>query len=273
MKNRVLKAVLMLAMTAVLSFAYSEEVHATMTQDEATEWLKQWCEENGYDFDDCRSTGGSHPEKYVGNQNSVSSISNTETPAAVPAPKHEHQYTANLTTNPTCTEDGVMTYTCSCGDSYTEAYPALGHDYKPEVSKEADCQEEGETVYACSLCGDAYTETMPKTEHKGGEEVVTKEASCTEAGEKKVFCQICKTELSSEAIPAAGHAESEWTVVKENGAFTKGEQIKACTVCGEVLRSEVIESRHPVSYLYTGIGAAVVLAAAAGIAVFRKKRK
>lgn len=38
-----------------------------------------------------------------------------------PAPEHKHEYTANLTTNPTCTEEGVMTYTCSCGDSYTEA--------------------------------------------------------------------------------------------------------------------------------------------------------
>lgn len=36
-------------------------------------------------------------------------------------PAHKHEYTANLTTNPTCTEEGVMTYTCSCGDTYTES--------------------------------------------------------------------------------------------------------------------------------------------------------
>ncbi len=40
---------------------------------------------------------------------------------------HEHAYTANVTTPATCTQDGVMTYTCTCGDSYTETIPAHGH--------------------------------------------------------------------------------------------------------------------------------------------------
>lgn len=89
MKNRVLKAVLMLAMTAVLSFTYSGEVHATMTQDEATEWLKQWCEENGYDFDDCKTTGGLDEGFYVGNRNSQTSSASTNNvtqEASAPAP-------------------------------------------------------------------------------------------------------------------------------------------------------------------------------------------
>ena len=36
-------------------------------------------------------------------------------------------HTFAVTTEPTCTEEGVMTYTCACGDSYTEAIPAKGH--------------------------------------------------------------------------------------------------------------------------------------------------
>ncbi len=39
----------------------------------------------------------------------------------------DHSYTA-VTTEPTCTADGLVTYTCVCGDSYTEVIPALGHD-------------------------------------------------------------------------------------------------------------------------------------------------
>ena len=39
-----------------------------------------------------------------------------------------HSYNAGVvTTNPTCTDEGVKTFTCSaCGDTYTEAVDALG---------------------------------------------------------------------------------------------------------------------------------------------------
>lgn len=43
---------------------------------------------------------------------------------------HIHHYTAETTKAATCAEDGVITYTCVCGDAYTEAIPATGnHNY------------------------------------------------------------------------------------------------------------------------------------------------
>ncbi len=47
---------------------------------------------------------------------------------------HEHSYTA-VVTEPTCTEAGYTTYTCECGDSYTEEIPALGHGYVDGVCR------------------------------------------------------------------------------------------------------------------------------------------
>lgn len=48
---------------------------------------------------------------------------------------HTHHYTSSVTTQPTCTAQGVRTYVCTgtatdpgCGDTYTEAIPALGHE-------------------------------------------------------------------------------------------------------------------------------------------------
>ena len=38
---------------------------------------------------------------------------------------HTHSYVGAVTKEPTCNEEGVKTYTCSCGDSYTEAIPVL----------------------------------------------------------------------------------------------------------------------------------------------------
>lgn len=43
---------------------------------------------------------------------------------------HTHSYEVSATKAATCTEDGTTAYACSgCGESYTETLPALGHDY------------------------------------------------------------------------------------------------------------------------------------------------
>ena len=43
-----------------------------------------------------------------------------------PSQPHTHSYTSAVTRQPTAKQEGVRTYTCSCGDSYTEAIPAKG---------------------------------------------------------------------------------------------------------------------------------------------------
>lgn len=55
----------------------------------------------------------------------------TTTPA--PVPGHTHSYTSKVTKEPTCTATGTRTYTCSCGDKYTESIPAKGHNWKTET--------------------------------------------------------------------------------------------------------------------------------------------
>ena len=44
-------------------------------------------------------------------------------------PSHIHNYVGETTKEPTCTESGEKTYTCDCGDSYTETIPETGHHY------------------------------------------------------------------------------------------------------------------------------------------------
>ena len=51
---------------------------------------------------------------------------------------HKHSYT-DVTVNPTCTEAGTITYTCSCSDSYTETIPATGHSFAEGQSKCSNC--------------------------------------------------------------------------------------------------------------------------------------
>lgn len=61
---------------------------------------------------------------------------------------HSHSYTSSVTTEATCTAAGVRTYTCSCGLSYTQSIPAIGHNYVDGV---------------CTVCGDADPTYGPDT--------------------------------------------------------------------------------------------------------------
>lgn len=68
---------------------------------------------------------------------------------------HTHSYKGTVTKQPTCTQTGVMTYTCSCGKTYTESIPAKGHSYKTNVVAPT-ITEKGYTEHICSVCGDNY---------------------------------------------------------------------------------------------------------------------
>ena len=71
---------------------------------------------------------------------------------------HTHSYSSAVTTQPTCTATGVRTYTCSCGNSYTETIPAKGHSYVNKVVAPTTT-EQGYTVHTCSVCGNSYKDT------------------------------------------------------------------------------------------------------------------
>lgn len=55
--------------------------------------------------------------------------------------EHGHSYTSSITTAPTCTEKGVLTYKCECGHSYTEAIAAKGHAFKDNVCANCSVKE------------------------------------------------------------------------------------------------------------------------------------
>ena len=78
--------------------------------------------------------------------------------------EHVHNYTAAVTKEATCAEEGVTTYTCSCGDSYTESIPTTGHSfgdyvYNNDATKDAD----GTKTRYCSICGTSETVTAEGT--------------------------------------------------------------------------------------------------------------
>ena len=49
--------------------------------------------------------------------------------AALAEDGHTHDWQERSRTEPSCTKEGSVTYTCACGETKTEILPALGHDW------------------------------------------------------------------------------------------------------------------------------------------------
>lgn len=99
-----------------------------------------------------------------------------------------HKYEKTAVEEPTCTDKGTVTYTCSvCGDEYTEdGEDATGHDYNDgEVTKEPTEDSEGVKTFTCKNCGASYTEAIPKLEKKEKEEKSGKKSSDKDKGDDK----------------------------------------------------------------------------------------
>ena len=64
---------------------------------------------------------------------------------SAPQSTHTHYYTSSVTKNPTCGSEGIRTYKCSCGSSYTEAIAkSSSHDWEYATCTAPD---------TCKTCG------------------------------------------------------------------------------------------------------------------------
>lgn len=194
------------------------------------------------------------------------------TPAPTPAPeKHTHTYTSQMTETPTCTEPGVITYTCECGDTYTEDCAPVAHQYTEAITQEPTCETEGIKEYKCSLCGDTYTETIEAKGHTDGASKTTTAPTCTEEGERTIYCSVCQKPLRTEEMEPTGHENKE-TIMTKVGFFRPGKIETRCKDCNEVLETEVLPV--PIwQYVLIGVGAAVLIAAIATVILICKRKK
>lgn len=183
-------------------------------------------------------TAGIHTAEFEGN-NYAKYISFTATPVHEVDP-HTHSYTSEVTTPATCTEDGVRTYTCECGDTYTEVIPATDHKFSTSwtIDKPATCTEAGSKSHHCTVC-DAKTDVtvIPATGHNYTSEV-TKAATCTEEGVRTYTCSNCE-DTYTEPIEKIAHNYVE-TVVAPT-ATEQGYTLHKCSVCGDSYKDNYVD--------------------------------
>ena len=158
-------------------------------------------------------------------------------------PKGKHSWVVDMKQDPTCTEDGGISWHCEkCGNTHVEEYKALGHDMHEE-SKAPTCTEAGWSVKKCSRCGkEKDRKDLPATGHKP-ETIPAKPATCEENGMTEGSrCSVCGTILKEQSVIAAsGHSWGPWQEGKLPTCEEKGKNYSVCANCGQTRYRDDIE--------------------------------
>ena len=153
--------------------------------------------------------------------------------------------------DPTCTENGIITYIANFKNNafkpqikIVDDKKATGHKVVVDQAKEATCTEDGLTEGKhCSVCNEVIKkqEVIPSTGHK----VVVdqaKEATCAENGlTEGSHCSVCNEVIKKqEVIPATGHKEvldSAKEATCTNTGLTEGIH---CSICNKIIKKQEI---------------------------------
>ena len=130
-----------------------------------------------------------------------------------------HSYDEGVvTTAPTCTKEGVKTYTCNCGHTYTE-----------DVETDS-------------------TNHVHTTDHQ------QTNATCTEVGYTAgTYCEDCDKWISGhEEIAATGHSVSAWSVVDPSADADERLFEGICNACEETVQVDLQERFSELTYVTFG---------------------
>ena len=139
---------------------------------------------------------------------------------------HEHKFGEWITTkNPTCTDNGVKTRYCDCGEKQNDIIPSDGHSFGNwEETIPATCRDEGEMITVCTICQAEKHSVIPITD---AHTLVTDKAisaTCTAYGlTEGSHCSICEKVLVAQIeLPKASHKyDNDFDATCNNCSFTR----------------------------------------------------
>ncbi len=141
------------------------------------------------------------------------------------------EFTSEITTQPTCIEKGVRTYTCSdCGGQYTEDVAPLGHNYQPYNWTWNGYESASVSLVCANDSNHTQTETAAITSE------ITTEPLCETTGLKVYTATVSFngqtfTNTKEEVLLALGHVVVTDPAVEptENSVgFTQGSHCSRC---------------------------------------------
>ena len=168
-------------------------------------------------------------------------------------PALDHDWDEGKVTTPaTCTQEGVMTYTCErCGDTKTEPIAMTEHTVAIDAAVAPTCTETGLTEGShCSVCNEVLVEqeALPALDHDWDEGKVTTPATCTQEGVMTYTCTRCG-DTKTETIEATGHTEAIDAAVAPTCTETGLTEGSHCSVCGKVLVEQEVLQTIPHNYV------------------------
>lgn len=151
---------------------------------------------------------------------------------------HIHEYKITRDDKASCTQEGLVEYTCSCGDSYQVHTDKQNHRYLPD--------SDNPNHFVCSQCGAEYTQAPTQCEHTWMP--VYEAPTCSQPGIRQGICSQCGEILpeSVEQIPidASAHQWGEWVTTAAPTDTDPGSQSRVCGLCGTAETQELPASGH-----------------------------
>jgi len=193
-----------------------------------------------YDADkhvrECRNCSEEEFEEHYdsdGDQKCDACLRDLSTESGETGRDHSHSYNWVITKQATCTEEGVKTGTCRCGDVKESTISKLAHTAN---NWESDANEHWKVCIVCinKFANDVHTfvnnkcivcgyEVMTEDEHTHSYTwIVTKQATCTNEGEETGTCRC--GDIQTRIIPKLPHTSNDW---QKDEAY----HWKICTVC------------------------------------------
>ena len=160
--------------------------------------------------------------------------------------EEEHDYALTIQ-EATCLKDGLKTYTCLCGDTYTEVIPKLPHEISEEytVDVPATCASEGSKskhcINGCDMKEDVTA--IPRLSHiYSAEYTVDVQPTCSKEGSKSRHCvnDYCDAKIDVTAVGTLSHKYSkDYTVDVQPTCTKKGSKSRHCENYGCSAKTDV----------------------------------
>lgn len=161
--------------------------------------------------------------------------------------QHTHSFLSNVTVEPTCTTNGVMTYSCSvCGETYEEGIESKGHTFTDwKGISFPSCQASGAKERHCTKCNLVEYSGISETGHSWQSDfTIDIPATCTTLGRKSIHCTKCDAVKNVSDISVTDHRYTQWVVTRPATCTEPGSTKRTCTVCGEEKRDVVPANGH-----------------------------
>ena len=182
-----------------------------------------------------------------------------------------------VTKEPTCTEEGAKTQTCTvCGKTEDVVVPP-SHKGEWYTTAEPRCFDNGERQRICTVCDTIETQSIPAyhahdlkdatceggkactrcgyvegvgTGHVFGGWTVKTAATCEDKGVEKRTCLVCGKDEERQ-VSATGHSYGKWTVDEQATCTTNGTESHVCSVCGDIKHRTIDKLAHEGEWVTT----------------------